>query len=238
MAKAEQNYISKELSHFVGRKSLGKLDVQYDLLKKILNEGRITWDPYAPHTKGVRAMGLHGNLAGDISSNTMYNPNMVCFCDIPSECLSIHTRKYGVCGLSFTKAFLAEKGAFPVFYIPKNVATAFNKPLKDFEILFDALKMCPTACLSSKVSGLHADTLEEIKFLIHFKLLSYIKCFDDTLPDEDENNFYFEREWRSLYDVEFELSDVVRVFIPGMLANQFHKSFPTYSGVVMHMESA
>jgi hypothetical protein len=43
----------------------------------------------------------------------MINPDMVCFCDIPFEDLSIHVKKYSFTGLSFTKDFVASKGGCP-----------------------------------------------------------------------------------------------------------------------------
>jgi hypothetical protein len=57
-------------------------------------------------------------IENPISENTMLNPDVVCFCDIPDSCLYLHTKKYSRFGLSFTKEFLEKQGARPVFYIP------------------------------------------------------------------------------------------------------------------------
>jgi len=41
-----QRYVSDELIHFVGGKSIGQLDKQYNTLIKILNEGWVTHPPH------------------------------------------------------------------------------------------------------------------------------------------------------------------------------------------------
>jgi hypothetical protein len=237
--KTDQRYVSNELSHFVGSKSLNNVQEQYSVLKTILRNERITHDPNAPHTKGIETMGLYGNINGSFASNTMYNPNMVCFCDIPASDLAIHTAKYGVCGLSFSKEFLAEKGVVPVFYTTKNAAAEFDEPAKRLEILFDRITRCNQDELPPELKQLLTDNpnaVREIKYFLHFKIFSYIQCFDCSLNDGDPKNYYFEREWRSLYDIEFVLDDVQRIFIPMQMSKQFRNDFPNYYGQITFTE--
>lgn len=47
----------------------------------------------------------------------MFSTGVVCFCDIPVGDLAFHARKYSKFGIAFTKAFLLNQGANPVFYI-------------------------------------------------------------------------------------------------------------------------
>lgn len=125
MTKIDQRYISDELSHFVGRKSKNSKK-NYNILKNILNTGKLEYehDPDEPIYKGIsKCYELSINLGVDFSTNEMYSPSMVCFCDIPSSDLSIHIKKYGYFGLSFSKDFIVRKGGIPVSYIPRN-ATA------------------------------------------------------------------------------------------------------------------
>ena len=121
---ADQRYVSKELSHFVGR--VKSEEEQYGILLQILREGILL----APSSARV------GGEAGEplrIGYELVTNPaepigerfraNVVCFCDIPVEDLTIHTAKYSRFGLAFEKDFLVERGASPVFYIDTRATT-------------------------------------------------------------------------------------------------------------------
>src|ERR1700722_13654645 len=106
-----QGYVSKELSHFVG-KDLGEED-QYALLVKILKSG---WLTHAPHDHTLaRTVSL--DLSKPMSTDEAVKYQVVCFCDIPVANLSLHMRKYSTFGLAFTKQFVIGRGAWPVHYI-------------------------------------------------------------------------------------------------------------------------
>jgi Putative abortive phage resistance protein AbiGi, antitoxin len=51
---------------------------------------------------------------------------VVCFCDIPTPDLAIHVGKYSKFGLAFTKEFLIEQGACPVFYVANEGPVPIN----------------------------------------------------------------------------------------------------------------
>jgi hypothetical protein len=112
MASPQQRYVSTELTHFVGRGLV--TEKQYRLLMKIINEGWLTHPPHNPNRSG----NLSVNTAAKFSTNEMYNPEMVCFCDIPVADLGIHISKYSPFGLSFSKDFVVKHGGCPVFYVP------------------------------------------------------------------------------------------------------------------------
>lgn len=108
----EQQYVSAELTHFVG-KGMPE-EKQYRLLIEILESGWLTHPPHNPN--------ISGNLSVDPSGSVrdMYNPQVVCFCDIPIGSLSIHMGKYSRFGIAFGKPFLIGKVANPVFYVAEN----------------------------------------------------------------------------------------------------------------------
>ena len=112
MVKNIQRYISKELTHFVG-KGLNRAS-QYKLLIKILKEGCLTHPPHNIHQSGNLVI----RSGARISKNEMYSPQMVCFCDIPLEDLEIHVKKYSSFGISFDKNHIIKKCGAPVYYMP------------------------------------------------------------------------------------------------------------------------
>jgi len=127
MAQAGQRYVSSELTHFVGR-GIDE-EQQYQLFLKILKEGWITHPPHKTNISG----NLSVNTSSQMSSNEMYCPQIVCFCDIPIADLSIHKAKYSPFALSFSKDFIVQQGGCPVFYLPKQASVHGQKELSPEE---------------------------------------------------------------------------------------------------------
>src|SRR5580698_4122832 len=106
-----QRYISRELTHFVGR-SLASEEQQFDLLATILRSGELR-APRNPDGSPKLGMTVHAN-AGEFSERKIHEVPAVCFCDIPIGDLYIHMEKYSGFGVAFEKRFLLGKGASPV----------------------------------------------------------------------------------------------------------------------------
>ncbi|WP_346354994.1 abortive infection system antitoxin AbiGi family protein [Azotosporobacter soli] len=262
-----QRYISKELTHFVGR-GLPTEEDKYNLLVKIIRGGWLTYPPHDKQGKPPKltfknAVPINEKASGEGKSfekelrlrrnikatsfedNNLYNANMVCFCDIPVGDLAIHMKKYSGFGLAFNKELLAKKGVRPVNYIPigaRNVGT--REPLGGY--LNEMARLVEsTADQSSYLSRAESDfpvqgteiSLDQIKEniekgrqLLLWEWFSFIKFFDELLPDDDEGNYYFEREWRSLYDVDFAFADIRRIILPEEYATRFRDDLPEYCG--------
>lgn len=61
--------------------------------------------------------------------------------------------------------------------------------------------------------------------------LAFVKMFDETLKQEDPENYYMEREWRALWDVEFAHTDVKKIYLPSQAyKKRFMDIFPEYKG--------
>jgi len=59
----------------------------------------------------------------------------------------------------------------------------------------------------------------------------YIKIFDETLPNDDPDNYYMEREWRCTHNIEFGLSDIKKIYLKNeQYKDDFIKYFPEYRG--------
>ena len=89
MQLVNQRYISKELTHFVGR---GKpMEEQYQLLLTILRTDQLRGDPSRrPDSPRV----CWTTINASFSEREMYHFPGVCFCDIPVADLPLHIGKY------------------------------------------------------------------------------------------------------------------------------------------------
>jgi hypothetical protein len=256
-----QRYISTELTHFVGR---GKAqEDQYALLVHILQLGWLTHPPHNPNISG----NLSITSGASISANQMYSPEVVCFCDIPTEDLQIHTAKYSSFGLSLPKDLVARQGGAPVFYLPLNTRARASRGLSTPQLMAaisegkieDVYGEIPLGQLFDRmVPEYHAmmdlfrnlimqtretpgvpeehRRLHDLLHFLDFRLLSYVKFFDHSLADDDPSNFYMEREWRVVGNVQFTLSDVTRVLVPPSYGSRLRLDVPEFAGQVTFVE--
>lgn len=251
---SNQRYVSKELTHFVGRG--WEPEVQYQLLLTILRTGELRSDPNrTPGSPAVAWITLNGSF----SERTMFHFPGVCFCDIPVADLPVHMEKYSSFGIAFSKAFLVKRGTSPVFYIAKdseidpsgNVdagirqssvtpytrAVFFKEMLESFHgSSIDLLRAVSTVADSdgSKARELAeiGKRLAQLKSYLDKYVFSYCVPFDSALDESHGEQFYMEREWRVLGDVRFSLADVERVIVPRSYGTRFRVDFPDYGGQV------
>ncbi len=61
--------------------------------------------------------------------------------------------------------------------------------------------------------------------------MAYVKLYDATLPDSHPENYYMEREWRSLNNITFSLGDIKTIYLPSdEYQERFIQEFPGYNG--------
>ena len=95
-----QRYVSPELTHFVG-KGLAE-DEQYSVLvKDILKTGWLKWHSRNDTPKEVLKSLTIVSGSRPRDDTEAWDPQVVCFCDIPVTDLEIHMKKYSRFGLSF-----------------------------------------------------------------------------------------------------------------------------------------
>jgi hypothetical protein len=75
-------------------------------------------------------------------------------------------------------------------------------------------------------------TLDYCVAQVNLQLGGYLKSFDIDKADGDEDNFYMEREWRSLEPIRFSLDDILRIIIPSSFAIRLRRDVPDYYGQV------
>lgn len=60
---------------------------------------------------------------------------------------------------------------------------------------------------------------------------AYIKIFDETLAENDPDNYYMEREWRVIKSIKFGLDDIRKIYLPSEIYVKIFKDiFPSYCG--------
>jgi Putative abortive phage resistance protein AbiGi, antitoxin len=238
--KPRQNYVSTELTHFVGG-ALKTREEQYDLLLKILRDGRLE----CREGSG----GIVIDPFSKFSSNRMIRPDGVCFCDIPLKSLAIHMGKYSVFGLAFPKRFLVAQGANPVFYIASNSKLRFwtmaDKRVafhtKNRKVYFDKQFLEFYDCMREAKRFIHLrrtgtpeanaliSRLEGAQLFLS-SFFGYCKCFDASRMEDDKENYYMEREWRLRRNLAFKIGQVERVILPQPFVRRFAKDVPGFSG--------
>jgi hypothetical protein len=251
-----QRYISKELTHFVGK---GKeQEAQYQLLLTILRTCELRSDPNrTPGSPAVAWVTLNESF----SERTMYHFPGVCFCDIPVADLPVHMEKYGPFGIAFPKAFLVNRGASPVFYIAKDSeidpadnadagirqssVTPYTRAVFFREMLgslhrssIDLLRAVSTVADSDGPKARELAELgkrvAQLRPYLDEYVFSYCVPFDSALDESHREHFYMEREWRVLGDVRFSLADVERLIVPRCYRTRFRADFPDCSGQVSY----
>ncbi|MGF7142370.1 hypothetical protein HNQ56_000788 [Anaerotaenia torta] len=85
------------------------------------------------------------------------------------------------------------------------------------------------------IKDIHDNKFHQILFgqmMAFTGLLSYIKLFDINLSQDDEKNYYMEREWRILRSVEFSLDNIDVLYLPSKSYEKyFMDEFPDYKGI-------
>lgn len=228
---SKQRYVSPILYHFVGR-SADNDDRIFEILLKILEQKVLKFDPNNNLPNSVKTFQDDAlKSLGEIS-----NIPAVCFCDIPFTELDIHTNKYSRVGLGFKKDSLLKKGVRPVWYIPKDgystivttekVGDRFPKDLKQilgitstiitklWEDVDDIISEKNILSNDPEVQKCLSDLNSSHLFLLA-EIAWFFKFYDSSLPDDDPNNYYFEREWRKVNaDLEFEHKEIEEVLLP------------------------
>jgi hypothetical protein len=286
-----QSYVSRELTHFVGR-SLSNDEDRFALLVRIFRSGTLLDPRYlGKRNTPIFFLDIFGDggerrqdyypdpyfevrTNGPVAANEFVAPEMVCFCDIPLQDLGIHTAKYSRFGFGFPKEFLLTQGANPVHYVASTAATPLRlvsegvhgdffareeedgllSPEQHRARFLEKLKLRTLDLIARYSKGLQDrfavykrgkhDPVElraELMALVEFMMGTFCyvhgltKVFDPTLPDNDPNNFYMEREWRVIGRVAFKPSHVARVLVPRGYGDRFRREEPSFQGDVTEL---
>lgn len=212
-----QRFSTKVLWHFTGYRWYVDGDGEkeknaFDVLKAITREGQLNISEEAftiIMPSGTEREGYRGS----------------CLCDIPFKDLRIHTSRYGEFGIAFAKNEAIAQGCFnPVWYVHH------KHPLFDMaESLLEIFD--PTNDQESNPNKALDGYLRLIgTFAKRGNLTSNVKLGDKRLDDNQLNNFYYEREWRSTIPWNFKKGDVLAVMVSNESYAQLFKKHLEYIG--------
>lgn len=189
-----QRFASKALWHFTG---YGKTDqASLAILKKVILEQTLK----------------RTERPDDIimpSGETRWTYGYSCMCDIPFKDLRIHILRYGHYGIAFNKKDAITVGKFnPVLYVHKeqDLFKLADKLLKDLDRLSAPHKELEQTLL--KLLGIFG------VYVKRCDLTAPISVADQEIDKQQNNNFYYEREWRSAFEWKFKNSDIEAIMVP------------------------
>jgi hypothetical protein len=246
MIFSQQRYISKYLTHFIGR-SISDEDDQFELFIKIIKRGWLLAKNFIK-TKDeeleqrIRQVGITFPmkiLNKDL--NDVFIADVVCFADIPVSELFIHSKKYSRFAISFYKDFLVRKGANPVFYISsktfpwgegkKNLEEVFKEMM---QIFINKENKCFVK--NNIITGTDLESFKLNQYLLKY-IFTHLKFWDYSLDDFDDSNYYFEREWRLFGGFQFSIDDINRVIFPKKYSMKFKKKIIDYNNEIIFIDS-
>ena len=70
---------------------------------------------------------------------------------------------------------------------------------------------------------------DEFNFLMN-SIFGYTVFFDHEKKEDDPDNYYMEREWRVLGQVQFKMTDIFRLVMPVGYLHRFNNDIPNYNG--------
>lgn len=256
-----QRYVSEELAHFVGR---GKdMEEQYTLLVRILRSGWLTHPPHNPNISGNLQVNTAAKLSknemylpqivcfcdipvDDLHIHTSkYSRFGLCLHKdfvtrkggapvfyLPRETRVLVLRDLNDDGFEFSPRAFQRDGRYQEI----SLGDRFDHMILEFHNLMNIFQ--DLIMSTKKVRGVPAEfnRLGRLLGFINFKIFSYIKFFDHKLHDNDPDNFYMEREWRVVGNVNFSVDDVQRIFIPKNYAKRLRQDIPEYFGQVTFVE--
>jgi len=197
-AQTKQRFASEVFWHFVGRKAKEDIDQSYQILLGILRNGlKVGPEPepfiyFDPDKK---------------EKETRYGYPVSCLTDIPLKDLAIHAERYGTVAIGFHKERAIEVGFNPVLYV-NTYSHLFPRFMKHTREIAEFLVANNTQ--------LAEEFDEMLRILGSVAKHGDLKAnpVDNRQLDEGQlNNFYYEREWRSVYDWDFKPSDVCAVIV-------------------------
>jgi hypothetical protein len=253
-----QRYVSEELTHFVGR-ALEDEEKRFDLLLKILRSGelRVTRNQDGSAKPPVQTtMGVGWFSERNVHQVAAVCFCDIPETDLPLHIkkysrFGLAFSKTFLLSRGASPVFYIANDAMieyrpqvdwasemmppgqytREFFLNSLISAFYTKRLQLFALLVQQHQEStpPELRLDPKVTALITD-IEVSMRGIDKEFLSYCVPFRASQLEDGLDNFYMEREWRTLADVQFELGDVCRVILPENFAKRLRSGIPDYCG--------
>lgn len=242
--KIRPGTVSKILWHFTGgphwdhasnkqSKELKSAKSGYEALQSILHSRKLKVGSYHEIVKVVvDKKNYFDELSSELKilHNTpieVKSSRVCCVADIPLQHIAYHASRYGKIAIGFHREAILKAGFNPVMYtledsqLIKSIYSGYARvdsyevwdAKNEVESLQEALEdeMTVEVDISDVSDALDniESQMEEIESSYE-DFLAFIKTFDK----DEFDSIYCEREWRSIKDFDFEISDVAIIILP------------------------
>ena len=196
LTQLKQRFASEVLWHFVSREKSDK--DSYEILLSVLKTG-LKVGPQKEQFK------VFNQKTQEVEVLDGYP--VACLADIPLKDLHIHAERYGSFAIGFHKASAILNGFNPVLYV-NQYSSVFHKFMEFIgEIDQDIEKSPETYKKYDQLRNLLGTIAKSGDLMASPQA-------DPKLDHLQMNNFYYEREWRSLASWDFKSEDVALILLP------------------------
>lgn len=151
--------------------------------------------------------------------------------------LPLNTRIRASGGLSTDQLITAmSEDRWEDLYSEIPLGQVFDRMIPEYHAMMDLFRKLIMQTHQTPGVPVEHRRLQDLFIFIDFRLLSYVKFFDHSLPDDDPSNFYMEREWRVVGNVQFSLPDVTRVLVPPQYGSRLRLDVPEFAGQVTFVD--
>jgi len=197
-----QRLASRTLYHFTGLPSPGDDEANFETLCKILRSMTVRACEVEGSRNGIR---IRRDPERFLVNGEPIEQNVVCLCDMPPDQWAFHAKRYGKFGVGVCRSVAVECGVRPVIYVPVSMKAQGSwgqRHLSEAKTVLDGLERFSVEPPGerARIVGAPAedvdDALLEAVGFLEKDYLAFLKFWDVHLPDDHEENFYLEREWR------------------------------------------
>lgn len=202
-----QTLASRTLYHFTGRSHPENDKENLRALIAILRSMTVQACKVEGSRDGIR---IRRDSSRGLLNGEPIEQNVTCLCDIPRNLLGVHARRYGQFGVGVCRSKVVKMGVRPVIYVPVSTTVGGSWAeghLAEVSNMLDGLERfsAEPPPERSRVVGAPAidvdDAMWEASGLIKREYLAFVKFWDVDLPNDHDENFYLEREWRKFGDL-------------------------------------